>query len=86
MAFFKNIFTSESSGSSVSSSNSSIDSGSINSQSSANSYPDWNKATTIKYGSVGYKPTKKYHENHGYFSKKTEVAPDQLYQKTIYKN
>jgi hypothetical protein len=86
MDFFKNIFTAKSSSSSVSSSSS--DNSSINSQSTVNSHPEWNKATTIKYGSVGYKPTKKYHDNHGYFNKKTEVANDQLYQKEkiIYKN
>jgi hypothetical protein len=44
------------------------------------SYPDWNNAKTILYGSTAHTPTTNRHQNQGYFSKKTQVADDKMYK------
>ena len=48
------------------------------------SYPDWNKAVTIRYGEPAFEVTRdksRYHQNQGYFSEKTQVAEDRMYQR-----
>ena len=48
------------------------------------SYPDWNNAVTIRYGEPAFEATRdksRYHQNQGYFSEKTQVAEDSMYQR-----
>jgi hypothetical protein len=47
-------------------------------------FPDWNKAVTIRYGEPKFEEARDksgYHQNQGYFSKNTQVAEDRMYRR-----